>query len=621
MMILEQINKANDIKNVDVHDLPELADEIREYIIDTVGTNGGHLSSSLGVVELTMALHLALDFPKDKLIWDVGHQSYAHKILSGRRKEFRTLRQEGGISGFPNRNESECDPFGTGHATTSLSAALGMVAARDLAGENNYVVAVIGDGALTGGMAYEALNNAGNIKSNLIIILNDNDMSISRNVGGISNVLNNIRTGEMYNDLKDRVKNTLSKIPGCGDDIVGRIHKTKSSIKQAIVPGMLFEDMGITYLGPVDGHDINRLVRIINMAKRVKHAVIIHVHTTKGKGYLYAENNPCFYHGVDPFDVSEGKCSGGEKVRTYSDVFSSAVCKMAENDGKVVAITAAMGEGCGLVRFEKKYKDRFFDVGIAEEHAVTFAAGMAAEGYKPFVAIYSSFLQRSFDQILHDVCIQNLPVKFVVERAGIVGRDGITHQGIFDLSYMNIIPGMTIMAPKNRFEFRDMLFFAKDFEGPIAVRVPRGRASDIFKEIRTPIEYGRSEILKEGKDVAIIGVGSGVEIADEVRRILSAHEVKATLVNARFIKPVDRELIETLSENHRLLVTIEENVATGAFGMNVLNYVNVAGLDVSVYNAALPDEYIEHGDPAKLRNRHGLSPELIADGIMQRMKS
>lgn len=619
-MILEQINKANDIKNVDVHDLPQLADEIRGYIIDTVGTNGGHLSSSLGVVELTMALHLALDFPKDKLIWDVGHQSYAHKILSGRRVEFKTLRQEGGISGFPNRKESDCDPFGTGHATTSLSAALGMVAARDLAGENNYVVAVIGDGALTGGMAYEALNNAGNIKSNLIIILNDNDMSISRNVGGISNVLNEIRTGRMYNDIKDRVKNTISKIPGCGDNIVGRIHKTKSSIKQAIVPGMVFEDMGITYLGPVDGHDINRLVRIINMAKRVKHAVIIHVHTTKGKGYKYAENNPCYYHGVDPFDVSDGKCTDSEKVRNYSDVFSSAVCKMAENDEKVVAITAAMSEGCGLVRFEKKFRDRFFDVGIAEEHAVTFAAGMAAEGYKPFVAIYSSFLQRSFDQILHDVCIQNLPVKFVVERAGIVGRDGITHQGIFDLSYLNIIPGMTVMAPKNRFEFRDMLFFAKDYNGPIAVRVPRGRASDIFNEIRTPIEYGRSEILIEGKDVAIIAVGTGVEIADEVCRVLRSKGVEATLVNGRFIKPVDEKLIERLSENHRLLVTIEENVVTGAFGMNVLNYVNTAGLDVSVYNAALPDGYIGQGDPASLRNENGLAPEKIAGEIMQRIK-
>ena len=619
-MILEQINNANDIKDVEPQELPMLADEIREYIIDTVGTNGGHLSSSLGVVELTMALHLALDLPKDKIIWDVGHQSYAHKILSGRKKEFKTLRQEGGLSGFPNRQESDCDSFGTGHATTSLSAALGMVAARDLAGGDNYVVAVIGDGALTGGMAYEALNNAGNLKSNLIIILNDNEMSISRNVGGISNVLNNIRTGKTYNDIKDRVKNTLYRIPGCGDDIVGKIHKTKSSIKQAIVPGMMFEDMGITYLGPVDGHDMNRLVRIINMAKRVKHAVIIHVHTTKGKGYPYAENNPSFYHGVDPFDVSAGKCTDSEKVRTYSDVFSSAICKMAEKDDKVVAITAAMSEGCGLVRFEKKYKDRFFDVGIAEEHAVTFAAGMAAEGYKPFVAIYSSFLQRSFDQILHDVCIQNLPVKFVIERAGIVGRDGVTHQGIFDLSYMNIIPGMTIMVPKNRFEFRDMLEFARDFNGPISVRVPRGQASDIYREVRTPIECGRAEIISEGSEVAVLAVGTGIEIAGEVCGILRDSGVNATLVNARFVKPFDTGLIDRLSKDHRLLVTIEENVITGAFGMNVLSYVNRTGLKVDVYNAALPDEYIEHGDSKKLRDSHGLSAGMIAEEIIQRIK-
>ena len=616
-MILDKINKANDIKNIPPEEYDELAEEIRERIIECVGHNGGHLSSSLGVVELTMALHLMLNLPEDKIIWDVGHQSYAHKILTGRNTDFGTLRQKDGISGFPSIDENECDAFGTGHASTSLSAALGFVKARELDGGDNTVVAVIGDGALTGGMAYEALNNCGDVNSNLIIILNDNDMSISPNVGGISKVLNNVRTGQKYNELKYSVKNRLSKIPGYGEDLIGKIHKTKSSIKQFFVPGMLFEDMGITYLGPVDGHDIGKLVKMISLARRVNHAVIIHVHTQKGHGYYYAEKKPSFFHGVEPFDCVSGKLLNEKKVRTYSDVFSSAIVNCATEDEKVVAITAAMGDGTGLKRYSKLFPDRFYDVGIAEEHAVTFAAGMAAAGYKPYVAIYSSFLQRSFDQILHDVCIQRLPVRFIVERAGIVGSDGITHQGIFDLSYMNIIPGMTVMAPKNRFELKDMVDFSLGFDGPLSIRFPRGEASNAYADDRAPIEYGKSEILVHGSRVAIFAVGTGVEIADEIMERLKQSGISPTLVNARFIKPIDEALIDEVSTDHSLIVTVEENVLKGGYGMNVLDYVNRKNINVKVYNAALKDEFIEHGSVSEMRNKYGLDTDSIAGDIIR----
>lgn len=614
-MILDYIEEPNDIKKVLPQDYDRLAGEIRERITKCVGNNGGHLSSSLGVVELTMALHLALNLPEDKIIWDVGHQAYTHKILSGRNAQFDTLRQHGGISGFPSLSESECDAFGTGHASTSLSAALGFVKARELSGGDNTVVAVIGDGALTGGMAYEALNNCSDIHSNFIIILNDNDMSISSSVGGMSKVLNNVRTGQTYNELKYNVKNTLSRIPGYGDELIGKIHKTKSSIKQFFIPGMLFENMGITYLGPVDGHDINKLVKMIKLAKRVNHAVLVHVHTQKGHGYSYAEKKPCFYHGVDAFDVDSGELLDKTKVRSYSDVFSSAIIKCARNDDKVVAITAAMSDGTGLKRFEKMFPDRFFDVGIAEEHAVTFAAGLAAAGYKPYFAVYSSFLQRGFDQILHDVCIQKLPVRFIVERAGIVGRDGITHQGIFDLSYLGIIPGLTIMAPKNRFEFHDMIQYTLDYDKPVAIRVPRGAASDIFREIRTPIEYGRSEIIRKGERVAIVAAGTGIETAAQTEELLADKGINPTIVNARFVKPFDTVMIEELSRTHDLIVTIEENVMSGGFGMSVLSYVNSNNLKVKVLNIALEDKYIEHGSAQELKEAYGLSPEKICAQI------
>lgn len=618
-MILDNIEEPNDIKKIPPQDYDRLAAEIRARITECVGNNGGHLSSSLGVVELTMALHLSLDLPEDKIIWDVGHQSYTHKILSGRNAEFDTLRQHGGISGFPTLSESECDAFGTGHASTSLSAALGFVKARELSGGSNTVVAVIGDGALTGGMAYEALNNCSDIHSNFIIILNDNDMSISSSVGGMSKVLNNVRTGQTYNELKYNVKSTLSKIPGYGEELIGKIHKTKSSIKQFFIPGMLFEDMGITYLGPVDGHDINKLVKMINLAKRVNHAVLVHVHTQKGRGYTYAEKRPCFYHGVDAFDVKSGELLDKTKVRTYSDVFSSAIIKCARNDDKVVAITAAMSDGTGLKRFEKMFPDRFFDVGIAEEHAVTFAAGMAAAGYKPYFAVYSSFLQRGFDQMLHDVCIQELPVRFIVERAGIVGRDGITHQGIFDLSYMGIIPGLTIMTPKNRFEFYDMIKYTLNYDKPVAIRVPRGAASDIYREIRTPVEYGRAELIEQGSRVAIMAAGTGVETAAQTAALLKDKGIDPTIVNARFVKPFDTDMVARLASEHELLVTIEENVMSGGFGQSILSYVNGNNLDIKVLNIALEDKYIEHGSAQELKEAYGLNPVKICAQIEERL--
>ena len=616
-MLLENINKPNDIKDIMPDDYDLLAEEIRKCIIENVSRNGGHLSSALGVVELTMALHLCLNLPKDKILWDVGHQAYAHKILTGRREQFETLRLHNGISGFPSISESECDAFGMGHATTSLSAALGMVRARELSGGDNHVVAVIGDGALTGGMAFEAINNASTIKGNMIIILNDNEMSISKNVGGISKMLTSVRTGDKYNNLKYKVKNTLSHIPDYGDELIGKISKTKSSIKQIFVPGMMFEDMGITYLGPVDGHDVKKLVKMINMAKRLNHAVLIHVHTKKGKGFYHAEKRPSYFHGITPFDPETGTELNTENVRTYSDVFSTHIVRNAREDKKIVAITAAMSEGCGLKRFEKHFPNRFFDVGIAEEHAVTFAAGLATQGYKPYFAVYSSFLQRSFDQILHDVCIQKLPVRFIIERAGIVGADGVTHQGIFDLSYLNIIPNMTIMAPKNRFELKIMIDYSVDFDGPLAIRFPKGKASDVYGDILAPIEYGKSEIISKGKDIAILAVGSMLDTACVLEQMLIERGYTPTIVNARFVKPIDEKIINELSSDHKLLVTIEENVINGGYGMNVLRYVNESNLNVKVLNKSLPDEFIEHGEANALKELYGLKATDILEEILK----
>ena len=482
-MFLEQIKEANDIKNIDRENYEQLAEEIRQFLIEKISVMGGHLGSNLGAVELTMALHLALNLPEDKIIWDVGHQSYTHKLLTGRREGFETLRQFHGMSGFPKRKESDCDAFDTGHSSTSISAGLGLVKARDIKGEQHTIVSVIGDGSLTGGMAYEAMNNAAKLESNFIIILNDNNMSISENVGGVSKYLNNIRTANSYQGLKKNVYDVLLGTKH-GDNVVSGIRKAKNSFKQLVIPGMLFEDMGLTYLGPVDGHNIDSMVRVIQEAKRVKGCVMIHVNTQKGKGFAPAERHPARFHGAEPFDIETGLPTKQKTKANYTDIFSTVMCKLGQRDEKVVAITAAMPDGTGLKRFRNMYPDRFFDVGIAEEHAVTFAAGLAAGGLKPVVAIYSSFLQRAYDQILHDVCIQNLPVVFAVDRAGLVGSDGETHQGIFDLSYLSSIPNMSVCAPKNKWELSDMLKFAVELGAPIAIRYPRGEAYDGLAEHR-----------------------------------------------------------------------------------------------------------------------------------------
>ena len=615
-MLLDQIQKENDIKNLNPEDLSQLSDEIRQFLIEKISITGGHLASNLGVIELTMALHLTFNLPEDKLIWDVGHQSYTHKILTGRKEGFDDLRKFGGMSGFPKRKESASDAFDTGHSSTSISAGLGYVAAREIKGENHCVVSIIGDGAMTGGMAYEALNNASRLKSNFIIVLNDNNMSISENVGGMSKYLNGLRTAKAYTGLKKNVEDTLMKIPVKGKSIVKHLSNTKSGIKQLFVPGMLFENMGITYLGPVDGHDIDKLRKIFKEAKRLNHAVLVHVLTKKGYGYQPAEENPARFHGTDPFDIETGIVKNKSVRDSYTDVFSKVICDEAEKNEKIVAITAAMADGTGLSRFARRYPKRFFDVGIAEEHALTFAAGLAAGGMKPVVAIYSSFLQRAYDQTIHDICLQNLPVVLAVDRAGLVGSDGETHQGLFDLSFLLSVPNMTIMAPKNRWEMADMLRYAIDFNGPVAVRYPRGAAYEGLADFRAPIVYGKSELIYEEEDIALMFVGNMSAIAEEVRRELKEIGYSCSLINARFVKPLDTAMIEQLALEHKLIVTLEENERIGGFDQQVLDYVNRAKLDVHVRPIGISDEYVEHGNVELLRQEVGLDKDSIVKQII-----
>ena len=616
-MVLEKINQVNDIKKIPPEEYDTLAEEIRQFLITKISQTGGHLASNLGVVELTMALHLCFDFPKDKVVWDVGHQSYTHKLLTGRKAGFDELRKYGGMSGFPKRKESDCDSFDTGHSSTSISAGIGLVAARDLRGGDEHVISVIGDGALTGGMAYEALNNASRLKKNFIIILNDNNMSIAENVGGVSEYLNGLRTNEAYTNFKTGVEQSLNRIPG-GTHLANQLKKTKSGIKQLFIPGMFFEDMGVTYLGPVDGHDIGKLQEVLKKAKKVKGAVLVHVLTKKGKGYLPAERHPSRFHGAEPFDIETGLPSKKRKKANYQDVFSTCMVKLGQRNKNVVAITAAMPDGTGLKRFKNIYPERFFDVGIAEEHAVTFAAGLAAGGMRPIFAVYSSFLQRAYDQVLHDVCIQNLPVVFAIDRAGLVGSDGETHQGIFDLSYLSSIPNVHIMAPKNKWELSDMLKFAVEFDGPIALRYPRGEAYDGLKDFRKPIEYGKSEFLYEEEDIAILAVGSMVKTAEEVRHKLKDMGYNCSLVNARFVKPLDTEIIKELSKEHRLLVTMEENVRSGGYGEKVRDFVEDHEIPVHLLTIALPDEYVEHGNVALLYEEVGIDAESVTKRIVSR---
>ena len=616
-MVLEKINQVGDIKQIPPEEYDTLAEEIRHFLVEKISRSGGHLASNLGVVELTMALHLCFDFPKDKVVWDVGHQSYTHKLLTGRKSGFDELRKYGGMSGFPKRKESDCDCFDTGHSSTSLSAGSGLVAARDLQDGDEHVISVIGDGALTGGMAYEALNNASRLKRNFIIILNDNNMSIAENVGGMSEYLNGLRTNEAYTNFKTGVEQSLSRIPG-GSHLANQLKKTKSGIKQLFIPGMLFENMGITYLGPVDGHDIGKLQDILNKAKKVKGAVLVHVLTRKGNGYVPAERHPARFHGAEPFDIETGLPLNKKKKANYQDVFSTCMVKLGQRNEKVVAITAAMPDGTGLKRFKNIYPDRFFDVGIAEGHAVTFAAGLAAGGMRPIFAVYSSFLQRAYDQVLHDVCIQNLPVVFAIDRAGLVGSDGETHQGIFDLSYLSSIPNMHIMAPKNKWELSDMLKYAVEFDGPIALRYPRGEAYDGLKEYRRPIEYGKSEVIYEEEDIALLAVGNMVKIAEQVRKNLKEIGYSCTLVNARFVKPIDTEVLDMLSADHKLLVTMEENVRSGGYGEKVMDYVVEQELPVKLLNISLPDEYVEHGNVALLYEEVGIDAQTVTKRIIEK---
>ncbi|KAB1437654.1 1-deoxy-D-xylulose-5-phosphate synthase [Candidatus Galacturonibacter soehngenii] len=615
-MILEKMNHENDIKKLTPIELELLAEEIREFLINKISVTGGHLASNLGVVELTMALHLSFQLPNDKIVWDVGHQSYTHKILTGRKAGFDELRKYGGLSGFPKRNESPCDSFDTGHSSTSISAALGLVSASQILKKDNYVVAVIGDGALTGGMAYEALNNAARLNRNFIIVLNDNNMSISENVGAMSQYLSNIRTADAYTDLKTGVADTLSKIPIYGEKVVGQIRKTKNGIKQLMIPGMLFENMGITYLGPVDGHNVDKMVKTFNEAKKLNQAVIVHVKTSKGKGYAPAERHPARFHGAEPFMIESGLPTTKRAKATYSDIFSTVMRKLGDRDDKVVAITAAMPDGTGLKRFKNMFPDRFFDVGIAEEHAVTFAAGLAAEGLKPIFAVYSSFLQRAYDQILHDVCIQNLHVIFAIDRAGLVGSDGETHQGLFDISFLTSIPNMNVLAPKNKWELSDMLKYAVDFHAPIAIRYPRGEAYDGLKEYRAPIIYGKSEVIFDESDIALVAAGSMVKTANEVRKELKEIGYNCSLINARFLKPIDEEAILELTKEHKLIVTLEENVKNGGFGEKVLLFLSECGIQTNVLTIGIPDEYVEHGNVDILKKEVGIDKDSILKKII-----
>ena len=616
ILILDRINGPEDVKKLRGEELSQLAEEIRTFLIEKISMTGGHLASNLGVVELTIALFRAFSLPEDKIVWDVGHQSYTHKILSGRKDGFDALRQYGGMSGFPKRAESSCDAFDTGHSSTSISAGLGIAQGRDLMRENYKVVSVIGDGALTGGMAYEALNNAGRMKTNFIIVLNDNNMSISENVGGMSTYLSNLRADEGYNLLKKAVSDSLSNIPLVGDRMVNTLLRTKNSIKQFLIPGMLFENMGLTYLGPVDGHDIRKLERIFREAQKIDRAVLIHVITRKGKGYAPAEKNPAAFHGVGPFCIETGELKKSSENPSYTEVFSRELCRLAAKDERIVALTAAMPDGTGLSRFARRFPKRFFDVGIAEQHAVTSAAGMAAAGLRPVVAVYSSFLQRAYDQIVHDVCLQNLPVVFCIDRAGLVGSDGETHQGIFDLTSLSSIPSMTVMAPKNMWELRDMMRFALSLGSPAAIRYPRGEAYRGLRDHRAVVEYGKSEMLYEEKDLALVAFGSMVSCAEHIRAKVRKEGKACTLVNGRFVKPIDYGMLDRLAQDHSVIVTLEENVLRGGAGEEITAYIHSHYPEIRVVNIGLPDTYVEHGNVSVLRKALGID----SDSIIERLR-
>lgn len=619
--LLNRIEKPEDVKALTVRELEQLASELRHFIIDTVSQNGGHLAPNLGTVELTLALYSVFSFPEDKLVWDVGHQAYTHKILTGRRDAFKTLRKKGGITGFPNRSESVYDAFGVGHASTSISAALGMALARDAKGEKNQVIAVIGDGALTGGESFEALNNAGDLGTKLIVILNDNEMSIDANVGAMSEYLSRIRIAPQYARAKRDMGSLLMSIPHIGDKVYKTASHLKDGVRSVLVPGSLFEEMGFHYIGPIDGHNIALLEEVLTSAKEMEGPVLIHIHTVKGKGYKPAEQAPEKFHGVGCFDPSTGKSAKKAGCApSYTSVFSKALIDLAKDRPDILAITAAMPSGTGLKAFGQAYPKRFFDVGIAEEHAMTLAAGMAAAGMHPVIALYSTFAQRAYDQLIHDVCLQNLPVTLCLDRAGLVGEDGPTHHGVFDLSYLRQMPNMCVMAPKDEEELRHMLATAIAIEGPAAVRYPRGAGLGVpLTDSLETLPVGKAEVLQEEGDIAFLAVGTMVEKAKEAAAILKEEGIEAAVVNMRFIKPLDTELLGEMARTKRLLITAEENVLAGGFGSAVAEYLADHGLEVPLLRFGIPDRFIEQGTRRELLSLCGLQPDEMAERIRERL--
>lgn len=615
-MILDRINKENDIKKIPESEWPYLAEEIREYILDHVSKTGGHLAPNLGVVELTMALHLFMDFPKDKLIFDVGHQCYTHKILTGRKNEFDNLRQYQGLSGFPKRSESDCDVFDSGHSSNSISAGLGFAAARCLNKTNEKIVCLIGDGAMTGGIAYEALNNVSLVNGNFIIVLNDNQMSISENIGGLSGQLSRLRTGNLYIKLKDSVTDSLEKIPGVGDPLVRAIRRTKNSLKQLMVPGMFFEEMGIKYLGPVDGHNIKEVLKVLRYASRIDGPVLVHVVTKKGKGYEFAEKRPDKFHGTGPFELSTGETKKGNP--TYTDVFSKTMLRLGEKHDNLVAITAAMADGTGLKKFKLNFPERFFDVGIAEGHAVSFATGLALSGKIPVFAVYSSFLQRGFDEIAQDVCMQKQHVIFAIDRAGLVGNDGPTHHGVFDIAYMQTLPNIVLMAPKNGHELTEMMKFAVDLDGPCAIRYPRGEAYQGLKEFKNPIELGRAEVIKEGTRVCILAYGSMVKNAYEAATLLEEEGIEVGVVNLRFAKPLDYDMLREVADKYDTVITIEDHAVYCGIGTMISAFYKSEGYsDTNVLHLGIPDEFVEQGSTNILYKDFGLDIDSIVSYVKE----
>ena len=620
-MFLEKINTLKDLRDLTVSELGLLADEIRPYITNVVSRTGGHLSSNLGVVELTIALHYVFNTPEDKIIWDVGHQCYTHKILTGRREQFETLRQEGGISGFPSRKESVFDVFDTGHASNSISVAVGLAEAKKKSHSDNKVLAVIGDGSLTGGMAFEALNHAGHLKSEIIVVLNDNEMSISKNIGALSSHLNKIMTGEFVSNVREEIKSRIKNLPGVGDKVYKVVRHVEEAIKGLVTPGMLFEALGFTYVGPVDGHNLNHLIDNLKNIKRLRGPVLIHVITKKGRGYDHAEDDPARFHGISTFEVTTGNCTGTGAC-TYTDVFGDTIIELARKDERIVAITAAMGLGTGLDRFSSLFPDRFYDIGIAEQHGVTFAAAFALGGYRPFIAIYSTFLQRAYDQVVLDVCLQNLPVVFAVDRSGIVGQDGPTHHGAFDISYFRHMPNMIVMSPKDENELRHMLYSAYLSEKPAVVRYPRGEAYGVIMDkTLKEIPIGTWERLKDGMDIAIVACGNTVYPALSAAMELEGEGIHCSVINGRFVKPMDREMLLSLAQEVPKILTVEENVLIGGFGSGVMEMLSEEGITVPVKRLGIPDVFLPHGSQGSLRKSIGIDKEGIKKSIKLWLKT